>query len=356
MPVEFIAPNIKYVNNQLFSDRCVWCGQKKGLTRSHLVPEFLGGWFKPFISCAECNSFLGSKIEVKANENGILTAALVKLGLKNEQEAYRNLEKIDTESGVEMIFKNGKALPQIKEDSDGRFIATPEKSKAKLIAEFGRRFPGDSTKSLEDFLDDPDSKDFLYPGMNLKKEDYPEKVTNIQISGTRQPDPFFIFKMAYEICCMNGFMNYPEIKKRLRKFITISSCNNKNRILISDQVKDFLIDNTLVHFNKFKDLKDISFSNLHSFIFRISREGYLYLEIILFGVIINLFIICQFDKTLYDLLPLIDLMFIFDINKQCKYPPLRYSNLAYMKHSIWTDASVDLKMKNLMKSNYDKSN
>ncbi|PKK83268.1 MAG: hypothetical protein CVT49_09210 [candidate division Zixibacteria bacterium HGW-Zixibacteria-1] len=124
-----LKPKLYSIGNTVVSDTCIWCGEKSNLSKSHLIPQFLGGWFQPKISCDQCNNFLGSKIEVRAKDNAFITAAMVRLGLANEEVAYRNLKKIDAENEVEVDFKGSVAIPRIKWLDEKTLIASNMKSK-----------------------------------------------------------------------------------------------------------------------------------------------------------------------------------------------------------------------------------
>ncbi len=106
------APNIAIMGETLRSDICIWCGEKNDLTKSHLIPESLGGWFKPRISCRKCNSILGHAFEAEAFKNAFLTAAISKFGISAKKDVYRLAKITDTETGAPMsIGKDGRARP-----------------------------------------------------------------------------------------------------------------------------------------------------------------------------------------------------------------------------------------------------
>ncbi len=92
-------------------DCSIWCGSKDNISKSHLIPEYLGGKFSPNISCEKCNNYLG-KFEALAKDNVFVTAAMVKLGLAKRREAYNKHTIIDEETGFEFKF-NQQDIPEI---------------------------------------------------------------------------------------------------------------------------------------------------------------------------------------------------------------------------------------------------
>ena len=83
-------PVIRVENDTLVSDKCVWCGKEGKMSKSHLIPDFLGGWFEPKISCENCNNFLGHNVESEAKKNAFITAGSFRtLGARTRNRTRR---------------------------------------------------------------------------------------------------------------------------------------------------------------------------------------------------------------------------------------------------------------------------
>ncbi|MEW5922598.1 MAG: HNH endonuclease [Candidatus Zixiibacteriota bacterium] len=335
-------PKLSLVGNTIVSDICVWCGEKSKMSKSHLIPQFLGGWFQPKISCEKCNSFLGSKIEEKAKNNAFITAAMVKLGLANEQVAYKKLKKIDVENEVEVDFKGSVAIPRIKWLDERTLIAPSVKSKKIRIDRIKKKYPHIPMKPIEDFFNDPDKTDFRYDNIVIAKRDYLTKKTKIKMEGTRDPDNEFIFKLLYEFMCLNNFLKISGLRNSLRKYIHIDKNDVDNRIKIDDKLRKNIFYNTANTFKLCDKLEEIPFTGCHYFVLRLSSDNILYIEVTLFGQLRNFFIIDEWRSEYEVYAGILDRVFLFTIDRQ-GFPPFMYPNLNLKEHLLWVDAMVKIK-------------
>jgi len=79
------SPKFYELENRFVTDRCIWCFENNKLSKTHFIPESMGGRLKPYISCEQCNNYLGTSVESKVHENLYFAAAISKLKLNNKK-------------------------------------------------------------------------------------------------------------------------------------------------------------------------------------------------------------------------------------------------------------------------------
>ena len=134
----------------------------------------------------------------------------------------------------------------------------------------------------------------------------------------------------------------------MRNFISINLDNSQNRIEISDAVWHYTVSNTSVSFNQYKNFEEISFKDYHCLTIRLSKEHIVYIDVRLFGCLINLFIIGPWRKEYNQLLQLTDIAFIFPITDR-KIMHERYPNIEYKSFVEWMDIVVEFRLNELKK-------
>ncbi|PKK83267.1 MAG: hypothetical protein CVT49_09205 [candidate division Zixibacteria bacterium HGW-Zixibacteria-1] len=162
------------------------------------------------------------------------------------------------------------------------------------------------------------------------------------MEGTRDPDFKFIFKMLYEFMCLRNFLLIPSLRNSLRRFISVDNSSTENRIKIDDELKNYIFSNTANNFRFCEKLEDIPFDKCHYFILRLSCDNILYIEVTLFGLIRNFFIIDKW-KDEYDFYSsLLDRVFLFTMDRH-ELQPFMYPNLNSKDHLLWVDGMVKVK-------------
>ena len=336
-----VVPNIRVDGARIESDICIWCGQQTNLTESHIIPSCLGGWFKPYLSCEACNSFLGSKYESEAMRNAFLTAAVTKLGLKSPEEAYRHAVKTDPETGRKVVLKPGGLAYVVPQRIDGNtFFGSLEQGKEYFVQMLGKERPLWPTGPLEEFFDDRKRTIFEYAGNRYSKNMHRRKRCEVSVKMFRDIDPKFIFKMIYEFIAINNLLNNEIIQAHMRQFININTSDNRNRVLIDDDVRRFVACNTIGTFDNFKQFQDIPFHDFHYFVTGISENLILYFAVVLFGQLKNMLIVGPWPLANDSLNILFDRCFILPIRERFisnePYPCLEWKEAVQ-----WSSAVVE---------------
>jgi hypothetical protein len=338
--IHFI-PVITVNGLRIESDRCIWCGGQSNISFSHLIPKCLGGWFKPLISCEACNNSLGTSYESEVMRNAYLTAAISKFEMKPSEEAYRHAIKTHKDSGERIYLRPGNvAMVMPRKVDENTFIGPVTDGKKYFIEKFKRERPNWPTDELEDFFNDPSRTVLRYAGFTYKKDLHRQSKGIVNIELPRDVDPGLIFKMIYEFIAINGLLSIDYIRDFTRRFISFNTENKSRRITIDDLIRKYIVTNTIRTFDKFKQFEDIPFRDYHYFVTRISREGILYFEIVLFGQIRNMMFLGEWSLTDGSLDYLIDRCFIFPIFERY-LPDEIFPNIAMKEQVIWGDAAVE---------------
>lgn len=321
------------------------------MSNSHLIPEVLGGKFQFRISCKECNEQLGHKYESKVKKNAFLAAAISKLGIKSAKEAYRHAKIIDDETGFLMKLDAGQVTPKPKELSKGKFMGSRKDQKLYHVSRFKKKHPDVDTTPLEKFFDDPQNKSFRFHGHTYRIEEYSSKEITVRIEGlTQEIVPELVFKILYEFLSLNGFLSHPVIGPKMREYVTLGKVNEKTTVVIKPDVARVILGNIYNTFSWYKKLEEIPFKDHHYFIFRMTRKGILYCELVLFGQIRNFFIIGQWSPSDDEIFSVLGRAFIFPMSGGI-FGPIVYENVSRKAHITWADAAVDIRTWELEQNN-----
>ena len=341
-----ILDSIRYygIGEKLHTDICIWCGSEEKLSESHLIQESLGVKFFTKTTCVPCNNFLGAKVESKALRNNFIAAASVKLGLKSRREAYRHGKKIDVATGAEMIItKEGKSKPIPKKISENQFRGTPEEGKTYWVAQLKKDKPDLPTEPLEEFFDDPTKTAFSYAGKKYYKKTYKDDVGQIRIDMAKYIDPILIFKIAYEFIVLNGWHTHPMIRATLKQLFSVTKMQQKSLMFFSNAIDALTVNNMDSYFRTYDSLEDIPFGKYHAIIPRLSDRFIFYIDIVLFGVLRNCFILGKLDEFEERIIPLTNTGYVFPIGGANPYMET-YPNFKFKDHIIWGDVSVETRL------------
>jgi hypothetical protein len=164
-------PELDVDGNNIVSDRCIWCGFRGELSKSHVIPESLGGWYAPLISCEKCNNYLGRQYEAEVMHNAYITAALSKLNMKTPENAYKLGKKIDPSTGVEMWLKQGGiAKPIPKKIDENTFLGSNEDAIDFWVKRLKKERPNWPAEPIIEFISDPSRKVLRYAGDEYRKD------------------------------------------------------------------------------------------------------------------------------------------------------------------------------------------
>ncbi|MCK5126663.1 MAG: hypothetical protein KAR42_10435 [candidate division Zixibacteria bacterium] len=312
------TPKISVENGQAKSDVCIWCGEDKNLSDSHIFPAFMGGWNKPRTCCCDCNSYLGRKVEAQVKKNKAIANAIIKLGISDEYNTFKSLRKYDEATGQPVhLHPKGKATI-VPKPTDGGIIASLNEAANYELKNFRKRFPNWPTEKLSESLHDPKSGSFSIAGMRFRKTFLKSKKSTIRIELSRYISAEFIFKLVYEYCSLIGIIDNNEFRKFLRGFYVVNY-GEKDRIKFSEDISENITSNIeLVSRSSDADEK-IDFRPYHSFTFRLSREFHFYLEVRLFGIIKYQFILAKWsiENDIYN--DVLDRCIIFPTNEDNIY-------------------------------------
>lgn len=325
------------------SNICIWCGRAVPLTKSHIFPECLGIRFIMYVSCSACNSFFGEKVEGTIMNNAFFCAAISKLGLKDKKDAYRQAKKIDTETGYEvMINEDGRVQTIPKMLSNSRFIGTPKQLKEMAVKRFKRQNPNTSTRPIEEFYDDKESKNFQYEGVNFSKVIYPESNTEVRFSQKRDPEPKLVFKIVHEFLTTSGLIRTPEIRQNMKNLYSVAFYNDKTRIFFSSELTERYITNTTHTFREYKQLEEIPFLNFHYVMLRLSKKQILYVEVVFFGQVKTIFSIGPVTKVDPYTLLMLDIGLVFMLGEPMPFES-RFPNVKRASETKLSDVVVEIR-------------
>lgn len=336
---------LKVKDYTLVSSLCAWCGSKGEMTRTHVVPKSLGGWFQPRIACAKCNNYLGTYAEAYVKKNAFLTAAIAKHDIQEKHEAFRQAKLIDPATSLEMrITKEGVVRPIQKILDDGSFVGTPEEIMEYNLRKFREDRPNWPTAPIEEFYADPTRTTLKYAGLVFKQKHFSGGLTEIALHGlSRDPHPYLLFKIVYEYLVCNGALSQEWCRDMLRDIFVINTQNDKERIVFdAGKLQARVISDVEVPFRGVRKLETIEFQRYHRFMLRLSRNGNLYFEIGLFDRIRSMFILGK--NFVYNdwLTTLLNRAHFLALGQQAAQV-VDYPNLRHKFHIIRIDAIVDLK-------------
>lgn len=295
--------------------QCVWCKSEQDISESHLIPESLGGGFKPYISCKRCNNFLGTKVEGTVSENGFLSAARSKLGIVSKKKAYGKATKVDTKTGYEItINKSGTASIIPKQLTDSQFIGSPKQISDRWVKKFERANPGKDSGPLKDFFDSDKAGPFSFGGTTHFRTRFPTKVTTAKIIQNARVDPIFVFKIAYEFLCTFGALSDSALISLLRGKFHVSDSEGTEKIIFDGEaITARVLTNTGIDFKDYNRLEDIPFLPGHLLILRVSSSGVMYVKICLFGQVKVFYIVGKLDTISDELVLLLDKVVILPL-------------------------------------------
>jgi len=309
------APRIFWDGKTPISERCVWCDREGEMSRSHVIPERIGGRFVTYTTCASCNNYLGTKVESECLKNVYVTAALVKSGGEERRTAYRQGRVRDADNGRELrINKDGRVEVIPKPEGDNGFVDSKEGRVKYFLKRFKKKHPGKDVTPLEEFFETDVGGNFTFHGGTYTTTNYPAGMTKVKIGPfTRDIPPTFVFKVNYEFLSAMGLLSDSWVQERLRQYFSVNLGSTSKRISFNNSLASVVFSNTVFSFREFESKEDIPFKRHHYFILRLTPQQVLYTELTLFGQLKSLFLLGKWkpsspDDPLMELLDLVNVM------------------------------------------------
>jgi len=272
------------------ADKCAWCGESGNIVPSNVIPAMLGGSFAPSIACDRCSNFLADELENSVMENEYLKAAVSRLGLSE------------------------KAIPTLTGVDQGSVTPLP----------------------IEEFYEADSTEEYKQCGCTFTKQVFGQEIQTLDDTSTkRDVDPRLVFKVAYELLSVWGLTEDDWLKARLGRFVTVNE-----GIGFANELGAFVTGNTEKGFSQYRKAGDIPFKRHHYAVLRMSKDGNLYFELALFGVIRCLLLLGKpsvFHEHLVSFLERC-LMFSIDdgrVRRGC------FPNVSCKRMTLWSDAAVD---------------
>lgn len=311
------------------------------MSKSHLFPKTTGANFCPRISCRSCNSELGRIADSEVKNNAFLTAALVKLGIKDRREAYRHAKKFDEELGVEMHITKDGPVKAVKKVDGNRVIGTPQEIKEQMLLQFKRKRPNWPVDPVEKFYNDDNASTLNHAGLKFTKQHFDGGVAEIRIGKlARDPHPNLVFKVVYEYLALCGILSHPSVNKMLERFVTVDRCKRDLRIVFNESdLVPRLYSNTQWAFRKERELEKIAFANYHKVKIGLSTHRVLYVDVVFFGMICSTFILGRLSGFDSIILPATDRVLVDDFDDG--FEVLCFPNVKYMDGVIASNMSAD---------------
>ncbi len=218
--------------------KCIWCGEEKALSKTHIFPRILGEKYAEDLACIDCNNYLGTTVESRAYECAVLASASKKMGLVDSQGAYRHADKFIEGSSYRIIFRGEKACVEPCEINNGHFRANLSdllKYHNAKMRKLTLKYPNESIKELK-----RTEKRIIHQiGPEcLVLQTYEPGETKILMHGlTLEPPIELTYKIIYETIALGGIIWEPIFQKFKSKYIAIDIDDKKNRIKFDDSIR-----------------------------------------------------------------------------------------------------------------------
>jgi len=347
-----LAPRIFYRGKTPISERCVWCDREGEMSRSHVIPERIGGRFVTYTTCGFCNHYLGTKVESECLKNVYITAALVKAGGEERKTAYRKGQIRDEDNGRELrINKDGRLDVVPKPESDKGFAGSKEDRAKYFLKRFKKKHPGKDATSLEEFFESGVDGSFTFHDETYSTTNYPARMAKVKIGPfTRDPNPTFVFKVSYEFLSAMGLLSDSWVQEHLRQYYSVSPGSSSGRILFDDSLTSVVLSNTAFSFRQFDSKEDMPFKRQHYFVLRLTSQQVLYTELTLFGQLKSLFLLGKWEPSSQDdpLMVLLDLVNVMPFDDPDPLFLTPFPNLELKERLIEQDMFVNLRRSQLL--------
>jgi hypothetical protein len=209
-----------------------------------------------------------------------------------------------------------------------------------MLEKMKKSLPKWNLKPVEEFYEDPKRRSFDFAGYRFTKEIKPEKMTEIGIKMVRDPHPSLITKIVCEFLTIWNLHRHSLIRKLMHGLIEVHPDRTHKRISISPDAGNRIYRNTSHQFQGYRHLEDISFAGHHYLQLRLSQWGALYVELVFFGQLKNLFVLGKLTEP-DDYIP-------FFVNKTMFFPldgPIvaydNYPNVRLKDTSITDDCRAE---------------
>ncbi|SYZ72969.1 hypothetical protein TRIP_C21084 [Candidatus Zixiibacteriota bacterium] len=301
------------------------------MTDAHLFPESIGGRFSFRHCCVYCNNWLGHHIEGKLMKSLFTAFARDQTGIANKEDAFRQINIIDTQSGEDYRYYEKEIVGKPKMRSPRERIAPPKQLRSLIRKDVQKRFPN----WVEYYMDQYDSgaNRISLPGEihTFRKE---RLNGNIEFRGENFFPVDLLAKISYEAMFIFGFFSresivgfYKDNFEIYREEVAPFKTRIKIRSEFGKRVK-------LLNPSKWRgniDYAKIKFYPSHSIDLRISDKDVAYIAINFFECLRYLVVIGKINRALIAYSDFLNRRIFFPIRGEpsifCQPFPRKYESI-----------------------------